>query len=63
MLFRSPGTTCGSCHQKSYCENCHTTGAVKVDHDQMLYNHAADKAVQIHGGIALTNWFDAPDLS
>jgi nitrate/TMAO reductase-like tetraheme cytochrome c subunit len=44
------GTTCGSCHQKSYCENCHTTGAVKVDHDQMLYNHAA--SMRVSGGKA-----------
>jgi len=32
---------CSTCHQKSYCENCHNTGAVKVTHDEMLYNHAA----------------------
>ena len=31
---------CSTCHQKSYCENCHNTGAVKVTHDEMLYNHA-----------------------
>ena len=33
--------TCGACHKTSYCENCHKTGAIKVSHDQMLYNHAA----------------------
>jgi hypothetical protein len=32
---------CAMCHQKSYCENCHNSGAVKVTHDEMLYNHAA----------------------
>jgi nitrate/TMAO reductase-like tetraheme cytochrome c subunit len=32
--------TCGVCHQTSYCENCHKSGAIKVSHDQMLYNHA-----------------------
>jgi len=33
-------TTCGVCHKTSYCENCHKSGAIKVSHDQMLYNHA-----------------------
>jgi nitrate/TMAO reductase-like tetraheme cytochrome c subunit len=32
--------TCGVCHATSYCENCHKSGAIKVSHDQMLYNHA-----------------------
>jgi nitrate/TMAO reductase-like tetraheme cytochrome c subunit len=32
--------TCGACHQTAYCENCHDSGAVKVQHDLMLYNHA-----------------------
>ena len=32
---------CATCHQKSYCENCHNSGAVKVNHDEMLFNHAA----------------------
>lgn len=32
--------TCGVCHQTSYCENCHKSGAIKVSHDEMLYNHA-----------------------
>jgi hypothetical protein len=32
--------SCGACHQTSYCEDCHDSGAVKVDHDKMLYNHA-----------------------
>lgn len=32
--------TCGACHKTSYCEDCHDSGAVKVDHDTMLYNHA-----------------------
>ena len=31
---------CSTCHQRSYCENCHNSGAVKVTHDEMLYNHA-----------------------
>jgi nitrate/TMAO reductase-like tetraheme cytochrome c subunit len=36
-----PGTnTCGECHARDYCSNCHATGAVTVDHDQMLTNHA-----------------------
>ena len=32
--------SCSTCHQRSYCENCHNSGAVKVTHDEMLYNHA-----------------------
>lgn len=44
------GTSCGQCHQRAYCENCHTTGAVKVTHDQMLYNHAG--AIRASGGQA-----------
>jgi hypothetical protein len=34
------GTDCGECHARDYCVNCHKTGAVTVDHDQMLTNHA-----------------------
>lgn len=37
----SDTVTCSTCHQKSYCENCHNSGAVKVTHDEMLFNHAA----------------------
>ncbi len=35
------GTTCGECHARDYCVNCHSTGAVTVDHDTMATNHAA----------------------
>lgn len=34
------GTTCGECHAKDYCVNCHSTKAVGVDHDEMLLDHA-----------------------
>jgi hypothetical protein len=34
------GTTCAACHAASYCENCHNSGAIKVDHTAMLTNHA-----------------------
>jgi nitrate/TMAO reductase-like tetraheme cytochrome c subunit len=34
------GQTCGECHAKDYCVNCHATGAVSVDHDTMKTNHA-----------------------
>jgi nitrate/TMAO reductase-like tetraheme cytochrome c subunit len=44
------GTSCGACHQQSYCVNCHSSGAVTVQHDQMLYNHAA--SIQKSGGPA-----------
>ncbi len=35
------GQSCGQCHAADYCINCHSTGAVTVDHDQMATNHAA----------------------
>lgn len=35
------GTSCAACHQPSYCEDCHASGAINVHHDEMLYNHAA----------------------
>ncbi len=35
------GTSCGECHARDYCVNCHSTGAVTVDHDTMSTNHAA----------------------
>lgn len=35
------GQSCGNCHAKDYCVNCHSTGAVTVDHDAMATNHAA----------------------
>jgi nitrate/TMAO reductase-like tetraheme cytochrome c subunit len=34
------GTTCGACHTPTYCENCHSTNAVQVPHDDMVYKHA-----------------------
>jgi len=34
------GTSCAACHTPSYCENCHNSGAIKIKHDSMLYNHA-----------------------
>ncbi|MFN8630558.1 MAG: NapC/NirT family cytochrome c [Chloroflexota bacterium] len=35
------GQSCGECHAQDYCVNCHKTGAVTIDHDQMATNHAA----------------------
>ncbi len=34
------GSSCGACHTRTYCENCHNTPAVKVPHDGMVINHA-----------------------
>lgn len=34
------GTSCGECHARDYCVNCHETGAVTVVHDEMLIDHA-----------------------
>ena len=42
------GTTCAACHKSTYCENCHNSGAIKVQHTSMLYNHA--KAITAAGG-------------
>jgi hypothetical protein len=37
-----PGTqNCGECHANDYCLNCHKTGAVSVNHEEMMTNHAA----------------------
>ncbi|MFN8621078.1 MAG: hypothetical protein U0869_10075 [Chloroflexota bacterium] len=46
------GTTCGECHAKDYCVNCHSTGAVTVKHDEMLTNHAAQIRVSGAGACA-----------
>lgn len=35
------GTSCGACHARTYCENCHKSGALQVKHDEMYYNHPA----------------------
>jgi nitrate/TMAO reductase-like tetraheme cytochrome c subunit len=35
------GTTCGACHTRTYCENCHNTQAVNVPHDNMVFDHAS----------------------
>jgi nitrate/TMAO reductase-like tetraheme cytochrome c subunit len=35
------GQNCGECHARDYCVNCHSTGAIAIDHDTMLTNHAA----------------------
>jgi nitrate/TMAO reductase-like tetraheme cytochrome c subunit len=34
------GQSCGTCHARDYCVNCHSTGAVTVKHDTMMTNHA-----------------------
>ena len=42
VTARDPaGTTCGACHTRTYCQNCHATKAVNVPHDDMVYNHGA----------------------
>ena len=38
---RDPGgQSCGECHASDYCVNCHSTGAINVEHDAMATNHA-----------------------
>jgi nitrate/TMAO reductase-like tetraheme cytochrome c subunit len=44
------GQTCGQCHARDYCVNCHATGAVTVDHDEMATNHA--KVIREQGNTA-----------
>ncbi len=44
------GTTCGECHARDFCVNCHSTGAVTVDHDEMATNHA--KVIRDQGNTA-----------
>ncbi len=36
----SAGTSCSACHAPTYCSNCHNSGAIKVQHTEMLYQHA-----------------------
>lgn len=33
-------TSCNACHSQTYCSNCHNSGATKVKHDDMFYDHA-----------------------
>jgi nitrate/TMAO reductase-like tetraheme cytochrome c subunit len=48
-----PSTSeCGACHTATYCQNCHSTPAVNVPHDDMVFNHAA--VVQKVGAQACT---------
>ncbi len=46
-VLPDPGS-CGACHAPSYCESCHDSGAIKVDHNTMLYNHA--ESIRLAGG-------------
>ena len=47
------GQSCGECHARDYCVNCHSTGAVTVDHDEMATNHAAVIREQGNDGLRL----------
>ena len=44
------GQSCGECHARDYCVNCHSTGAVTVKHDEMATNHA--KVIRDQGNTA-----------
>ncbi len=52
------GTSCGTCHAPTYCLNCHETGAIKVDHDTMLYNHA--ESARLAGGTNTCSYCHQP---
>jgi hypothetical protein len=41
------GQSCGQCHARDYCANCHDTGAITVDHDEMMTNHA--ESIRVSG--------------
>ncbi len=41
----SVGQPCETCHGRAYCEDCHKSGAIKIDHDQMMFNHAESARV------------------
>ncbi|HEU4758835.1 MAG TPA: NapC/NirT family cytochrome c [Dehalococcoidia bacterium] len=34
-------SNCATCHSRTYCTNCHSTGATQVKHDNMLFDHAS----------------------
>ncbi|MGZ8818000.1 MAG: NapC/NirT family cytochrome c [Mycobacterium sp.] len=51
------GQTCGACHTRTYCENCHATNAVMVSHDKMVFNHGA---VAAQGGAGACAYCHAP---
>lgn len=34
-------SSCGACHTRTYCKNCHDTQAVNVPHDNMVFDHAS----------------------
>lgn len=40
--------SCSACHTQTYCDTCHDSGAVKVEHDQMVYQHSV--SVRAAGG-------------
>jgi nitrate/TMAO reductase-like tetraheme cytochrome c subunit len=52
------GTSCSACHAKSYCENCHKSGAIKVKHSAMLFNHA--KVIKTAGGTTACTYCHLP---
>jgi nitrate/TMAO reductase-like tetraheme cytochrome c subunit len=52
------GTSCAACHAKSYCQNCHNSGAIKVKHDSMLTKHA--EAARAAGGTQACTYCHQP---
>jgi nitrate/TMAO reductase-like tetraheme cytochrome c subunit len=52
------GTSCAACHAKSYCENCHKSGAIKVKHDTMRYTHPT--AIKAAGGTRACQYCHLP---
>lgn len=52
------GTTCAACHTRSNCESCHTSGAVKVKHVEMLYKHT--DAIRKVGGTQACQYCHQP---
>jgi hypothetical protein len=52
------GTQCAACHTQTYCQNCHSTKAVQIPHDNMVLNHA--NVVDKVGAAACTVCHQAP---
>jgi hypothetical protein len=46
------GSSCGSCHTRSFCVSCHSTGAVKVRHTDMVRTHPPQVAALGPGACA-----------
>jgi nitrate/TMAO reductase-like tetraheme cytochrome c subunit len=56
------GTSCGTCHQRNYCESCHKSGAIGISHNAMLFSHA-DVIRQVGGTTACATCHQPPQCA